>query len=1520
MTDPSDTFSKLLHRVGVAGPALLCAVAGLLAFSGTPAQAGEVHVYNSSFGAPGSGAGQFEDPSDIAVNDATTGPNAGDVYVVDRGNNRIDEFKENGEFIRAWGWGVGTGLGGFEECTEVLGCKAGVAGAGAGQLDAPDQIAVDDSGRSLAEDPSAGDVYVTNTGDSAIEKFGPDGEYVGELTGTCENLNENPIEPGACPGSPSKKVSPFSGLEGVAVDPSGLVWVDQGSGEIDTYSNARTNEFVSRSEPIEFPQHNFAGFGESLQPVFAVDSNDDLYVGYGQAAPFRYEVARLNSAQELAPGAGEENPEGQPAADKGIEVGVHQPGKNSSGNGAKTGVAVDLSSDDVYLDMNGEENTAYSHNDPVWDVEQLASNGALIETFGAAQLADHGGSGLAEDSATGTVYVADDVAGRVWVYTTIPTPDVTTGAASGLQTEGAATLNGEVNPDGKLEECKFEYFSEQAFAENLKNEVQTVTLSPGVSSGEFILSFKGETTEEMPFNATAVGVQNRLERLPAIGENHVAVTGKQGGPYTIEFVGQLAHTKLPALVAESESGNPLQPAGATVTAAIVTPGGDGYEATQTASCIEPDAAEIGTSDSEVAVHANLGGLTPDSLYKYRLQARNENGETTEEYRTFVAPARPAISGVSLSDVGSSAATLSAEVDPGGALTSYRVEYGPSEAYGYSTPVLSAGAGLTSAPVQIVLRGLAGETVYYARVVASNEVAVAQGAPLTFTTPATAPAAPSALPDDRADELVSNFPPGQDEEAYVPPSGDSAFGLYERGIVSLYPFQVAAGGEAVVYAGDPPPANGVSKSGDGSGNEYLATRSSQGAWTQADLQPYDHSENAYLAFSSDLSVGILGAPQSELGGGSGAFEDVYGHATAGGAGGEYEPLYTGIPPNRSTLGIAAFKHNDTGAGLTYVGANSGTSAVPAARDLLLEADDALLVGAGPLEAELDADARQEVIGGQIGNYLYDSAGGRLSLVDVLRDGQVQPNASFGSYPVTGGNAIVPPGTSNAISADGSRIFWTALEGAGEGERTPKALYVRENPTSSAAATVQVDASQGGPESGGGMFRGASADGSKVLFTDCRRLTGESTAVPGTGCSHLTHSAGEGETAFTGNDLYEYELSPETSQPGVLRDLTVSTPGELTEDVAGGDLLGADVQGVLGSSVDGEYVYFAADGVLAGANAGGRSPVVGEPNLYLRHDGQTTFIAALSLADGSEVKPIADCGQAAGCRGDWQTAPSYRTTEVTPDGHSLVFMSNRPLTGYDNVQGVTHLDEVFLYEAQSSALHCVSCNPTGEPPVATEFSTDKGSLEHGISAVGAFFPTGEYSHEPPRVLSADGGRVFFDSAEPLVPAATNGWLDVYEWERDGEGTCTEGQGCVYLLSGGTDPEDSYLIGADTTGDNVFFVSRADLVAQDRGGDDDLVYDARVDGIQPPAASACEGTGCQGVPPTPPIFATPASATITGGDDLPPVSPPPTVVKPKTKTVKCKKGETKNKKNKCVPKKNKKTKAKKAKRASNNRETKS
>ena len=673
---------------------------------------------------------------------------------------------------------------------------------------------------------------------------------------------------------------------------------------------------------------------------------------------------------------------------------------------------------------------------------------------------------------------------------------------------------------------------------------------------------------------------------------------------------------------------------------------------------------------------------------------------------------------------------------------------------------------------------------------------------------------ASLPDGRVYEAVSPVETEGSAAVYVPAQGAGYTDVNSRyGIITARPFQVAPDGNAVVYEGDPPPTGPGGQIGQSNGNAYVARRGPDGGWTASDLQPLGTLYPAYRAFSGDLSVGVLQAPSLAANDPQG----LYSYATAEGAGGEYVPLHQEVPQSEGEEPL-------------FAGGNLGGGGVPTFTHLLFRGRQALLPGEGALERELREAAQSMVAEGKRPSILYDSVASKLSVVNVLPDGKTDANAAFGALP----NAEGVPGIDNVISADGSRVFWT--------DATTGDLYVRENSGAPTAKTVQIDAAEGGCGTcaeGSGRFLTASSDGSKAFFTDEQRLT-----------SNSTTEAGE-------PDLYEYNVAT-----AHLSDLTV--------DANAGEH--ADVQGVVGVSEDGSYIYFVARGMLANnENANKEKATAGADNLYLSHEGHMSFIAMLSAEDGSRVIPFEE--NSAEDTGDWQTARGYRTAEVTPDGRGLVFMSNRRLTGYDNEYSYVEkfgpktkviMDEVFVYEAGSSELHCASCNPSGQSPVATEF--DSSPILRG--PFGGYIPITQVvaARSQPRVVSDNGNRVFFDSGQPLVPQDTNGWMDVYEWERDGTGSCNQAQGCVYLLSGGTYPENAYLIGADASGENVFFITAAQLVARDRNDLDD-VYDTRVNGVQPLSPPVCEGTGCQGVTLAPPIFATPASVTFAGVGNFPP-----------------------------------------------------
>jgi hypothetical protein len=384
---------------------------------------------------------------------------------------------------------------------------------------------------------------------------------------------------------------------------------------------------------------------------------------------------------------------------------------------------------------------------------------------------------------------------------------------------------------------------------------------------------------------------------------------------------------------------------------------------------------------------------------------------------------------------------------------------------------------------------------------------------------------------------------------------------------------------------------------------------------------------------------------------------------------------------------------------------------------------------------------------------------------------------------------------------------------------------------------------------------SADGSRVFWTDLQagsdedhvfvRENGTSTVAVSEGAARYWDATPDGRFVLysEGERLLRFDVE-----------------GQTREVLAGS---GAEVQGVLGMSKDGDYIYFTADGSLAQ----GAQP--GQPNLYLLHDSGSGwesphFIATLQPGDGTSF----NMRQEAAASGDWEPGLRNRTAEVTPDGHGLVFMSRAslPVVGFPHGYDNEDLGEVYSYDAGGGRLYCVSCNPGGEPP-QPNFETENASYSSGEGEVAAFLPLGFQATYQPRWISEDGGRVFFDSAEPLVPQDVNGQQDAYEWERDGEGSCSEPNGCVYLLSGGTGSSASYFVDASANGSDAFVVTAAQLVPQDRNENYDL-YDARVGGVNVlSTSSGCSGVGCQGASPPSSGSGPPASEVFAGPGNLAP-----------------------------------------------------
>ena len=590
---------------------------------------------------------------------------------------------------------------------------------------------------------------------------------------------------------------------------------------------------------------------------------------------------------------------------------------------------------------------------------------------------------------------------------------------------------------------------------------------------------------------------------------------------------------------------------------------------------------------------------------------------------------------------------------------------------------------------------------------------------------------AALPDNRGYEMVT------------PPNKDNSGPYLRAGVFGGD--QLSVDGNAVSY--------GVLETFPGSpsfGGSFRATRTS-GGWTDANVVPPQTNVTGLLCsinasmvgYSSDMSKGVLA---DGLNSASGCPKDdpvlVPGEPQG------FQNLFVADPTNHTYQLVDVTPSGVTPADANYVGGSSDLSRV-------------VFTEAAPLTSDAPGAGATD---------LYEWAGGTVSLVSQIPTAPAQTCSGAACTPVAGSIATATLAF-HAVSGDASRVFFTANGN----------LYVRQNGTST--AQIDAPAAGGAGPGGGGQFVGASADGSKVFFTD----------GDGAGLTSDTVSG-------SGNNLYEYDVST-----GQLTDLTPSAD--------------AEVQGFSGISDDGSFIYFVANGSLAsGATAAA-------PNLYVNHNGTTTFIATLDNADSS----------------DWNS--SAPTARASSNGQFLVFTSIDSLTGFNNMDANTSTpdNEIFLYNATTAALSCTSCSPSGAAPTGST-NIDGGQVDGFTSAVTILA----------RYVS-DTGQVFFDTPNALVPADTDGAADTYEYEA----------GHASLISSGTDRAGAPYVDNSPDGNNVVFATTVPLVAQDTDGGAYDFYDARVGGGFPASSPtpACQGDSCKPPQSNPVPVQVPGSSTFTG-----------------------------------------------------------
>ena len=106
------------------------------------------------------------------------------------------------------------------------------------------------------------------------------------------------------------------------------------------------------------------------------------------------------------------------------------------------------------------------------------------------------------------------------------------------------------------------------------SEVQSLAITGVPTGGTFTLTFSGQTTASIAFNATASAVQSALEALSNIAPGDVVCTGGPlpGTPVVITFAGAYAGSDVPAMTVTGSFTGGTTPAAAITT---TTAGGSG---------------------------------------------------------------------------------------------------------------------------------------------------------------------------------------------------------------------------------------------------------------------------------------------------------------------------------------------------------------------------------------------------------------------------------------------------------------------------------------------------------------------------------------------------------------------------------------------------------------------------------------------------------------------------------------------------------------------------------------------------------------------------------------------------------------------------------------------------------------------------------------------------------------------------------------------------------------------------------
>lgn len=804
-------------------------------------------------------------------------------------------------------------------------------------------------------------------------------------------------------------------------------------------------------------------------------------------------------------------------------------------------------------------------------------------------------------------------------------------------------------------------------------------------------------------------------------------------------------------------------------------------------------AEIVPPDSKPhAVSAALSGLQANTTYHYRLVAENASGIVSRTAdATFTTLGKPRVSEPLPIWVERDSAKVSAYVNPSGFATNYRFEWGPTDDYGRVTPAdiePAISAGTERVKVVANLSGLTSGAAYHFRVVATNSAGTTFGPDQRFETLNSC-----GFIFDRCLELVSS-----------PDGGLSGSAGDFLGTAQNLFFEAADSGSAVAY----PVAFGLADATAGGEVIYRSDRRDAG-WASEQLSPEIVAPtptkavypSRFLGSSRDLSCFAFLSAQ---------------------------PLTPDAPRATSEAGLVNLFLRDAG-GATRVVTNrpvadgqgeSGSAPFLATRVIDVSDDCGKVVFATKYRYPGFA------VAGDFNLYEWERASGTLRTISEVPGPsgmQIVPvnpgSGGMNGSPLGRQGDFITANRFRAVSADGSRVFFTAQRKLGDGpagaaEVNKYAVFARVD----GSETVDISKSQTTTPNAGALYQLASRDGRRVLFTANYGLTEAPDPRWPTSCNHATGA---------GCDLYEYDFSrPEGER---LVDLSLAdgtdNPG------------GAGVVGVAAASEDAKKVYFLARGRLARGEgpSEARNLADGTYSVYLRSEEGIRFVGVVAESDAKYLLV-----------NDNPERPANWRAQATPSGGHLVFQTKTNVTGEDPSDAY----QVYRFDAETGRTVCVSCLRNGGEPI----------VDGSVETLEPF----EFVNRQRRAITDDGRSIFFTKKDVLAPGAVEGRPNLYEW-RDGQitflGASFEAPGKFNFTFRGLQ-----FLGTSGDGTDVYFTSRERLTWDD--GDSLMdVYDARKGGgIPQPAAppSPCdpgvEGS-CQSPQPSAVLPAGAGSAVFSG-----------------------------------------------------------